>query len=58
MNHETAPDRWKRFTYADNPPEEIGLFRKLLKEYSNISPQEVDGLLLRTVRDIGICYFK
>lgn len=56
MNQETLLERWKRFTYVDNLPENIGPFRKLLEEYSNIPPEEVDGLLLRTVRNSLIPY--
>ncbi|KAK1241030.1 hypothetical protein MKX08_001004 [Trichoderma sp. CBMAI-0020] len=48
MKHESALERWRRFTYVDNLPEDIGPFRKLLEEYSNIPPEAVDGLLLRT----------
>lgn len=58
MNHETALERWKRFTYVDNLPEDIGPFRKLLEEYSNIPPEQVDGLLLRTVSSALIHYFR
>lgn len=49
MIQETLLERWKRFTYVDNLPEDIGPFRKLLEEYSSIQPEEVDGLLLKTV---------
>lgn len=49
MNRETLLERWKRFTYVENLPEDVGPFRKLLEEYSSIPPEEVDGLLLRTV---------
>ncbi|KAL7893210.1 hypothetical protein HDV63DRAFT_387552 [Trichoderma sp. SZMC 28014] len=48
MNRETLLERWKRFTYVENLPEDVGPFRKLLEEYSSIPPEEVDGLLLRT----------
>lgn len=54
MNHETALERWKRFTYVGRLSEDIGPFRKLLEEYSNISPEEVDGLLHRTVKSVLI----
>lgn len=58
MDQETALDRWKRFTYVDNLPEDIGLFRKLLEEYSNIPPEEIDDVLLRTVRSVFVRYFR
>lgn len=56
MNQETPLELWKRFTYVDNLPEDIGPFRKLLEGYSNIPPEEVDGLLLRTVGNGSVLY--
>ncbi|UKZ80066.1 hypothetical protein TrVFT333_007831 [Trichoderma virens FT-333] len=48
MYHETALDRWKRFTYIDGLPEEISPFRELLEEYSKVPPGETDELLIKT----------
>ncbi|PTB39092.1 uncharacterized protein TrAFT101_008107 [Trichoderma asperellum] len=48
MDHEATLDRWKRFTYVDNLPEDISYFRNLLEKYSNIPPEDIDCLLLRT----------
>lgn len=52
MYHEIALDRWKRFTYVDDLPDELGPFRKLLEEYSKVPPNETDELLVSTVSDI------
>lgn len=58
MDHEATLDRWKRFTYVDNLPEDISYFRNLLEKYSNIPPEDIDCLLLRTVRRLLIHYFR
>ncbi|EHK17845.1 uncharacterized protein TRIVIDRAFT_44992 [Trichoderma virens Gv29-8] len=52
MYHETALDRWKRFTYIDDLPEEISPFRELLEEYSKVPPGETDELLIKTRRKL------
>ncbi|KAL7954169.1 hypothetical protein V8C34DRAFT_317513 [Trichoderma compactum] len=52
MYHETALDRWKRFTYVDDLPDELGPFRKLLEEYSKVPPNETDELLVSTRKKI------
>ncbi|KAL6811465.1 hypothetical protein J3E69DRAFT_349697 [Trichoderma sp. SZMC 28015] len=48
MHQETALDRWKRFTYVEDLPDELGPFRKLLEEYSKVPPNETDELLVST----------
>ncbi|KAM6485673.1 hypothetical protein HDV62DRAFT_403067 [Trichoderma sp. SZMC 28011] len=48
MHHETALDRWKRFTYVEDLPDELGPFRKLLEEYSKVPQNETDELLVST----------
>ncbi|KAL6799725.1 hypothetical protein J3E68DRAFT_254399 [Trichoderma sp. SZMC 28012] len=48
MHHEIALDRWKRFTYVEDLPDELGPFRKMLEEYSKVPPNETDELLVST----------
>ncbi|KAL6872717.1 hypothetical protein J3F83DRAFT_730790 [Trichoderma novae-zelandiae] len=52
MSREAALEHWKKLTYIDELPEPIGLFRKLLEEYSNVPPSEVNELLLNTRRKL------
>ncbi|KAM0258013.1 hypothetical protein ACHAQJ_004056 [Trichoderma viride] len=52
MDHEAALDHWKRVTYVNDLPEEIGPFRKLLEEYSKVPPEEVGELLLKTRKEL------
>ncbi|KAL7807441.1 hypothetical protein V8C26DRAFT_423865 [Trichoderma gracile] len=48
MSSESALETWKKLTYTDELPEDIALFRKLLEEYSRVTLNEIDGILLKT----------
>ena len=40
---------WRRFNYQDTLPENYDDFRKLLENYSNVPPEEVEAHLYRIV---------
>ncbi|KAL7942752.1 hypothetical protein V8C42DRAFT_331816 [Trichoderma barbatum] len=48
MSREIDLNHWKRFTYVNNLPAEIGPFQKLLEEYSRVRSSEIDQLLIKT----------
>jgi hypothetical protein len=56
MSSESDLETWKKLTYIDELPQDIGLFRKLLEQYSRVPPNEIDELLFNTVGIAHVAY--